>query len=308
MKLPAFQFYPGDWRKDPAVQSLSFHDRGVWFEILCLMHESDRRGILLLNGKPIPNDALARLLGLDRQTLDRTLTRLLEMGVASRCLETGGLLNRRMVRDEGIRKKRQEAGKLGGNPRLLNQTSNQTSSKALANCLAKPKQIPEDEVEDEDVAFLGRGGVGGKPSHSQPIHAHARVALHYLNERVGAHFREVDHHLGPISDALRSDGVDIDGVKIMIDRQVRSWAGTRLAEHLTPHTLFDPQKFATYYDRRSTPINKADTPIPGSGADRNRYIAGAQKGPIAGEIVRLRAEAAAKAKNGASTNDARTTP
>lgn len=50
MKLPAFQFYPGDWRKDPGVQSLSFHDRGVWHEMLCLMHESEERGKLTLNG------------------------------------------------------------------------------------------------------------------------------------------------------------------------------------------------------------------------------------------------------------------
>ena len=49
-KLPAMQFYPGDWRKDIGVQSLSFHDRGVWFEMLMLMHGSERRGVLVLNG------------------------------------------------------------------------------------------------------------------------------------------------------------------------------------------------------------------------------------------------------------------
>lgn len=123
MKLPAFQFYPADWRKDPGVQALSFHDRGVWFEILCLMHESDRRGVLLLNGMAMPEDALARLLGLDNQILATTLTTILTYGVASREQETNALYCRRMVRDENIRKIRQEAGKLGGNPVLLNQKS-----------------------------------------------------------------------------------------------------------------------------------------------------------------------------------------
>ena len=84
-KLPAIQFYPGDWRKDPGVQALSFHDRGVWFEILLLMHESDERGKLILNGKPMPKEALGRLLGLDNQNLTNTLTKLLEYGVASKC-------------------------------------------------------------------------------------------------------------------------------------------------------------------------------------------------------------------------------
>ncbi len=127
-KLPAFQFYPADWRKDPAVQSLSYHDKGIWFEILCLMHESEERGKLLLNGKPMPEEALARLLGLDKQILTKTLTTLLDYGVASRD-DYGALMSRRMVRDETLRKIRTEAGKKGGNPNLVNQNNNQNGSK-----------------------------------------------------------------------------------------------------------------------------------------------------------------------------------
>jgi hypothetical protein len=121
MKLPAFQFYPGDWRKDPGVQALDFHDRGVWLEIICLMHESEERGKLMLNGAPMPEEALARLLGLDKQNLTNVLTTLLTYGVASRCEKSGALMCRRMVRDENIRKIRTEAGKKGGNPALVNQ-------------------------------------------------------------------------------------------------------------------------------------------------------------------------------------------
>lgn len=131
MKLPAFQFYPADWRKDPGVQSLSYHDRGIWLEIICLMHESDQRGKLLLNGKPMPEDALARLLGLDKQIVTKTITTLLEYGVASLDQETGALVCRRMVRDEDLRKIRQEAGKMGGNPALLKQKDNQAATKQV---------------------------------------------------------------------------------------------------------------------------------------------------------------------------------
>jgi hypothetical protein len=122
-KLPAIQFYVGDWRKDPSVQSLNYHDRGVWFEMICLMHESEERGKLVLNGQPMPIDALARLLGLDKQILTTTLTTLLTYGVASQCPDTGIISNRRMIRDEEIRKIRANAGKLGGNPALLKQNS-----------------------------------------------------------------------------------------------------------------------------------------------------------------------------------------
>lgn len=144
MKMPAFQFYPADWRKDLGIQSLSFHDRGVWFEILCLMHESEQRGKLLLNGIAMSDEALARLLGLDKQNLNKTLTTLLEYGVASRDVN-GVLMNRRMVRDEELRKIRQEAGKMGGNPFLLKQNpgkpkkpdkQNQTPSSASSSAIS----------------------------------------------------------------------------------------------------------------------------------------------------------------------------
>lgn len=139
MKLPAIQFYPADWRKDPGVQSLDYFDRGVWFEILCLMHESPERGKLLLNGQPMPDEALARVLGLDNQILTKVLTTLLTYGVASRDEDTGALMSRRMVRDEMIRQVRTEAGKKGGNPALLNQKPTTTVKQKRTTGV---KQIP----------------------------------------------------------------------------------------------------------------------------------------------------------------------
>lgn len=120
-KLPAFQVYPGDWRKDPGVQSLDFHDRGVWWEMLCLMHESERRGVLVLNGRAMTEESLSRLLGLDKQILTNTLTNILTLGVASREEDTGAIYCRRMVRDENLRQVRTESGKKGGNPNLVKQ-------------------------------------------------------------------------------------------------------------------------------------------------------------------------------------------
>ncbi len=119
-KLPAIQFYPGDWKRDPGIQSLGYFDRGVWLEILFLMHESSERGVLLLNGRPMSEQALANCLGLDKQILTTTLATLVENGVASR-RDDGALVNRRMLRDEYIRQQRTKAGEKGGNPALLKQ-------------------------------------------------------------------------------------------------------------------------------------------------------------------------------------------
>src|SRR5688572_30823291 len=112
-KLPAFQFYPADWRKDPGIQSLDYFDRGVWHEILCILHESPERGYLLMPDKsPMPDTILARILGLAVPKLQNSLKRIAFAGVSSRS-EKGVLLNRRMVRDEELREVRSECGKLG---------------------------------------------------------------------------------------------------------------------------------------------------------------------------------------------------
>jgi hypothetical protein len=113
-RLPAIQFYPSDWKKDPGIQALDFHHRGVWFEILLLMHESDDRGKLLLNSKAMPDEALARILGLTEAETKQIVSALEAYGVASRDPVSGALINRRMVRDEAARLAKVEAGRKGG--------------------------------------------------------------------------------------------------------------------------------------------------------------------------------------------------
>jgi len=99
-KLPAIQFYPGDWRKDVGVQSLNYFDRGVWLEMLLLMHDSPVRGKLMLGNGAMSDEALARILHIETETLKKTLSTLLECGVTERETRTGALINRRMLRDE----------------------------------------------------------------------------------------------------------------------------------------------------------------------------------------------------------------
>lgn len=129
-KLPSFQFYPGDWKRDAGVQALSYEERGVWFELLLIMFEASPRGKLTFsNGTPMPECAVASMLGLDNQKYNQILSKLLKYGVASKEEDTGIIYCRRMVRDAELSKKRVEAGKLGGNPNLLNQNSSKTEAK-----------------------------------------------------------------------------------------------------------------------------------------------------------------------------------
>ena len=111
-KLPAFQFYPGDWRKDPGVQAMKYEERGVWWETLCIMHESEERGRLTLGGKPIKTARLAQLLKLSEKKTEKFFKIFTELGVCS-VDENGAFFNRRMVKEEDIRKAKSRAGKAG---------------------------------------------------------------------------------------------------------------------------------------------------------------------------------------------------
>ena len=114
-KLPSFQFYPGDWMKDPALRSMSPLARGIWMDILCVMFESEKRGYLQINGKAPSEEQIARMDGCSGDEISRAMSELREASVFS-TTANGVIYSRRIVRDEEIRNKRSKSGTLGGNP------------------------------------------------------------------------------------------------------------------------------------------------------------------------------------------------
>ena len=46
MRRPSFQFYPADWRNNANLRRCSWEARGVWIEVMGLMHDSDVYGAL----------------------------------------------------------------------------------------------------------------------------------------------------------------------------------------------------------------------------------------------------------------------
>lgn len=118
-KNPAFQFYPADWLRDPALRSVTSGARGLWIDMLCLMWDCVPRGYLqTMSGKPFTAEMICRMSGnISKDEVDRWLAELEDSGVLSRST-SGVFYSRRMVRDEHKRTLCQEAGKLGGNPTL----------------------------------------------------------------------------------------------------------------------------------------------------------------------------------------------
>jgi hypothetical protein len=69
VKRPSFQFYPGDWSANPNLKRCTFAERGIWLEVMCLMHDQEPYGTLrwplkeiaqAVGCKPADLQALAR--------------------------------------------------------------------------------------------------------------------------------------------------------------------------------------------------------------------------------------------------------
>jgi hypothetical protein len=117
MKRPAFQFYPGDWLKDPALTLCSPATRGIWIDLLCAMHELDQTG--QITGT---REQLARTGRCSLVELDQALADLSDTGAATVTVRHGKVtvINRRMKRQYDERKsnadrqKRRRAKKRNG--------------------------------------------------------------------------------------------------------------------------------------------------------------------------------------------------
>jgi hypothetical protein len=144
-KTPAFQFYPADWLNDIKLQSCSLEAQGLLINLMCLMHQSEKYGYLLINEVIPPDKEVARLLRLHHKTYHTKLIELLNKGVLYQ-EESGVIFCKRMVKDEQIRQIRREAGKLGGSP-LLKQAVKQnieqkpTPSSSSSSSSSSPSNI-----------------------------------------------------------------------------------------------------------------------------------------------------------------------
>lgn len=101
------KFYPSDWRGDPALSICSLAARGLWIEMICIMHEADPYGTLSFRGKPIGSELLARMASLPVGEVEQALAELREAGVFD-VQKNGVIFSRKMKRARKMREKGEE--------------------------------------------------------------------------------------------------------------------------------------------------------------------------------------------------------
>ena len=151
-KLPWIQWFPSDWENDAGIQSLPFHEQGIWLKLLHIMHGSERRGYLVVNNLRMTDEQIAKRLGISLKKWRNSKILLDQAGVCSYEKETGILFNRRMVRDEAKRietmEKSRENGRLGGNPAFRKGHTNPYYHKPGDNPRDNPPHNPPGYLRD----------------------------------------------------------------------------------------------------------------------------------------------------------------
>lgn len=166
MKLPAFQFYPGDWLRDD-VSACSLAAQGLWLRMMFVMHDADRYGYLAKNGVPIPPAVVAHRCGATLEQYTSLLAELDAHGVPSRTRD-GVIYSRRMVRDAQNREIARKNGAKGGNPLLLKQVN--------------PPLNPSLKGKGKEKDSSGGGGAGGGTNGHSSERADRIAALDALRK------------------------------------------------------------------------------------------------------------------------------
>lgn len=92
-EIPYMQFYAGDWLNDVAVGKCSPSTRGIWFDLICSMHQIDRSGVI--SGTLIELSRVARCQAVE---MDAAIKEIQKNNVADVTFRNDNvtLINRRM--------------------------------------------------------------------------------------------------------------------------------------------------------------------------------------------------------------------
>lgn len=131
MRRPSFQFYPADWLGNANLRRCSHTEKGIWLDVLCLMHDAPEYGVLRW-----PLADIARAVGCQVGDLEKLITKNVLKG-SDGFLEAGFVYvprsgrkngapveliapqpgpvwySSRMVRDEYVRQHRGEGSRFG---------------------------------------------------------------------------------------------------------------------------------------------------------------------------------------------------
>lgn len=196
---PWMKFFGADWRGDPKLRACSLSGRGLWAEMVTLMHEASPYGHLLINGRQPSVNELAAQVGRPSREVRVALEDLERNAVFSRT-EDGVIFSRRMVRTAQRSAIGRANGSKGGNPAL------------------KPRDLDNQEPTIPDNQIVGidpeaRGQIPQPPPGVLADSPTAQIAGEFLQRypevyakcRSGANYRVLEAKYWPVALELAQD-------------------------------------------------------------------------------------------------------
>lgn len=171
---PWMKFYPADWRADPKLRMCSIAARGLWVEMLALMHEAEPYGHLSVAGVVPDARQLAALVGAPVKEVKAAMDELEAAGVFSRT-DNGTVYSRRMVRDRERAERDKANGRKGGNPNVKGGVNPPVDGQDKAH-------MPE--ARDNVTSFANAQEVTPPPSAARPDLSDAKTQLYDRGRQV----------------------------------------------------------------------------------------------------------------------------
>lgn len=176
MRRPSFQFYPGDWTSNSNLRRCSHAEKGLWIDVLCLMHDQEEYGIIRWTLKEIAqavNSTVSALRGLvDKGIMkggdkDEPVKPFIYVPRSGRkdgepvtlvCAQVGPIwYSSRMVKDEYVRTIRGESTRFDG-------SEGEAPKKAPKN---KPKASPKTPFGDGSSTASASSPSGIRTTHPE---------------------------------------------------------------------------------------------------------------------------------------------
>ncbi|MFD1156947.1 hypothetical protein [Roseovarius aestuarii] len=167
-KYPWLKFYTSDWLADPGLRMCSSAARGLWIDMVCIMHDAKPYGHLLI-AESVPTDAqLSSIVGIPVEELQSLLSELEKSKVFSK-KRSSVIYSRKLVRMQEKVVKARKNGIKGGNPKLEKDIEIEEKKDSRltreVNLGVKP-QNPEPRIQKQSEADASAGNAS---RHSKSV-------------------------------------------------------------------------------------------------------------------------------------------
>lgn len=122
-------------------------------------------------------------------------------------------------------------------------------NKDINKDLTKTQQRPNKDLTSNNNDNHNNNDNNNKQYINNIIYTQIQEIISYLNEKAGTNYKHNTKKTISLIKARFNEGFNIDDFKIVIDKKIKSWAGTEWEKFIRPETLFGT-KFESYLNEK----------------------------------------------------------